>query len=659
MIAYADYSKPAISMGTSAAASVTLDCGNGVQLDENQSTEFIISLPPIIFTKGLTVTVTDSNGDEHIVETDKENTVLRSYLLVMPEVTLKTSDINDVQSGDYFDEYGISHGPGIKIGETTWAPVNCGYHATDYKYGKLYQWGRKFGQGYNGNLYDSDGIRMGNHSDVKEPIIRVGSVLSTDGNILYNADIFYTGIGLIQNNWCYSMDNQLWNSGTEEFPIKTENDPCPSGWRIPTFTEAHQLRENESAMMTDESNISGKWLSGKNKYNESIPKVFFPAAGYRYHDGEARYRGCLAGYWTSKCGERPSYIGFSYNGKMSMGNLFCASALPVRCVKDETGFIEVSSVEINASSINLNAGESYSLSATLAPSNSTLKSVSWYSSDISVVVVDTDGKLSAVSKGDAVISAISGSCRAICNISVSDSGDNDIYYIDENGVNRGKAVKIGETVWAPVNCGYHETDYKYGKMYQWGRKYGQGFDGDRSTPDDGSYLQISELAEAFDQKYAYYFFRGGLYFSVAEEQADMINWNFGTEDKPVKTQYDPCPIGWRVPTINEFEQLIVNHSPIVTDEETGMVGMWFSGSNTYKDNVPRIFLPSAGNLYWAVKNIPDYRGRGISGYYFASSSRFTSSADFLVESIHFYNDKCLTTSDSPSGYGKSVRCVRE
>ena len=40
---------------------------------------------------------------------------------------------------DYIDEYGINQGAGVEIDGVVWAPVNCGYHATDYPYGKLYQ----------------------------------------------------------------------------------------------------------------------------------------------------------------------------------------------------------------------------------------------------------------------------------------------------------------------------------------------------------------------------------------------------------------------------------------------------------------------------------------------------------------------------------------
>ena len=37
------------------------------------------------------------------------------------------------------------------------------------------------------------------------------------------------------------------------------------------------------------------------------------------------------------------------------------------------------------------------------------------------------------------------------------------------------AIKISNTIWAPVNAGYSSI-YKYGLLYQWHRKYGQTYD---------------------------------------------------------------------------------------------------------------------------------------------------------------------------------------
>ena len=100
LIAYTDATKPAITMSENASTSATLNCGSGVQLNETTATEFIISLPPTTFTKGFKVTVTDTDGGTQVIETSKNNEVLRSSLLVMPALTVKTESQGNVLSTD-------------------------------------------------------------------------------------------------------------------------------------------------------------------------------------------------------------------------------------------------------------------------------------------------------------------------------------------------------------------------------------------------------------------------------------------------------------------------------------------------------------------------------------------------------------------------------
>ena len=87
---YADNSTPSVTMaGTDdAAKTVVLDCGSGVQLDEDVLTEFIISLPPVTFNKGFVVTINDIEGNVKTLETDKCNAILRSSILVMPGIVM-------------------------------------------------------------------------------------------------------------------------------------------------------------------------------------------------------------------------------------------------------------------------------------------------------------------------------------------------------------------------------------------------------------------------------------------------------------------------------------------------------------------------------------------------------------------------------------------
>ena len=90
-----NYGTPDITMtGTDAASqSVTLNCGTeGIQLNENTATEFIISLPPVVFTEGFTINMTDSESNTYTVGTNEENSVLRSSLLVMPVVNVGGSE---------------------------------------------------------------------------------------------------------------------------------------------------------------------------------------------------------------------------------------------------------------------------------------------------------------------------------------------------------------------------------------------------------------------------------------------------------------------------------------------------------------------------------------------------------------------------------------
>ena len=90
-----NYGTPDITMtGTDAASqSVTLNCGTeGIQLNENTATEFIISLPPVVFTEGFTINITDSESNTYTVGTNEENSVLRSSLLVMPVVNVGGSE---------------------------------------------------------------------------------------------------------------------------------------------------------------------------------------------------------------------------------------------------------------------------------------------------------------------------------------------------------------------------------------------------------------------------------------------------------------------------------------------------------------------------------------------------------------------------------------
>ena len=331
VIVYTDEGVPEIAMDDDASTSVTLNCGDGVLLNESTPTEFIISLPPTIFTQGFTVTVTDIYGGTQTIETSKANEVKRTTLLTMQEVEVEI--VRVPQDGDYIDEYGVNHGQGVKIGETVWAPVNCGYHKDDFKYGKLYQWGRKYGQGYEGSLYDLSGKNIGTYSDATLPIVEESPVSVAIGNDESNANVIYASSD--DYDWVNPDDDKLWNSGTEENPVKTDYDPCPEGWRVPTYEELDRLLWNKSSWTTGSFGHAGYWLSGASPYTSDAPQVFIPAAGGRFYYGSAGNRGNHAYYWSSMPSSNSAAACLRlYSGNAHMSTSYRAGGFSVRCVKD-------------------------------------------------------------------------------------------------------------------------------------------------------------------------------------------------------------------------------------------------------------------------------------------------------------------------------------
>ena len=91
------YDTPSVVMAEDGATEVVLDCGEGVEVSK-EGTNFVFALPPVVFEKGFTVTVTFADGKTHTVEATTANSVLRSGVLVMPAVTLPSVTVTTVPS---------------------------------------------------------------------------------------------------------------------------------------------------------------------------------------------------------------------------------------------------------------------------------------------------------------------------------------------------------------------------------------------------------------------------------------------------------------------------------------------------------------------------------------------------------------------------------
>lgn len=402
--AYTDDTNPTITMDSDALTSVTLNCSEGVQLNERASTEFIITLPPMLFSKGFTVTVTDSENYTYTIETDKANTILRSSILYMPSRNLSNDGYNDntdiepnvpvesiklnqsslvlkdafsykliatiipsdvtnqsiawsssnssivtidnsgilttLSAGtvnitaeiagmmascevkvipltkremiDYAED-GVNYGKGIAVGDIIWSPVNCGYKSDDYNYnnGEFYQWGRRYGQ-----ILD-DSVEI-----IEGPI----SISNGQRDIYQNT--FFSDL-TYPYDWASEFNGQLWNMGSELNPVKTEYDPCPDGWRIPTSYELSNL------VITSKSVSGGVELSGEYTCLDGAPKVYFKRTGYRDSHGNA-IANTPGVYWSSYSEDKgPNYLWFNAgNAPRIVSDGHRTDGMAIRCVQE-------------------------------------------------------------------------------------------------------------------------------------------------------------------------------------------------------------------------------------------------------------------------------------------------------------------------------------
>jgi uncharacterized protein (TIGR02145 family) len=184
-------------------------------------------------------------------------------------------------------------------------------------YGELYQWGRA-ADGHQVIVRDAATPALFS----PPPDGSSGTVAGPVASGSEGATFITTATNTSAYDWLSTKDDVRWNTGIEMDPVKNiTNDPCPTGYRIPTKAELDTERLSWTT-----NNATGAMNS----------PLKLPLAGYRYRGstGAFLYVGSRGHYWSSTVSSTDARNLDFNSGTASMNNSVRARGNSVRCIKD-------------------------------------------------------------------------------------------------------------------------------------------------------------------------------------------------------------------------------------------------------------------------------------------------------------------------------------
>ena len=232
-----------------------------------------------------------------------------------------------------------------------------------------------------------------------------------------------------------------------------------------------------------------------------------------------------------------------------------------------------------------------------------------YASGLQITTTDINGD-KTVHKLKSALNAVAGT---VYNMSIS---------FELYPGSRLKPIKVGELLWAPVYCGYSAA-HPNGLLYQYGRAKGQPYypagkasavcvAGPTSDPADDKFYKDSK---------DWYSGTALASWPMSKDEAGYVEGKIG----------NPCPDGWRLPTVAEFEGLM----KIGFTQST----IWtFTANNKYTDAQNEAILVETG-----------FTLNGDSGLFFAAVGGRTSGGQSFYRGSGEYSYARIWANDIKSG----------
>jgi uncharacterized protein (TIGR02145 family) len=172
--------------------------------------------------------------------------------------------------------------------------------------GDLYQWGRKTDNHQVRNSVSV--ITQATNNDATLP-------LNVKGRFIYNF-----------SNWRNATINTLWGDGTTGAnPAKGVNDPCPSGYKVPSDAQWRSIINTNATISGLPSLATANVWTWTYKGFRVGTSLFLPAAGYRYYNN---------GYYSDDAYNEGAYFSCTINGTYVKSLYFYPASLQIVLEED-------------------------------------------------------------------------------------------------------------------------------------------------------------------------------------------------------------------------------------------------------------------------------------------------------------------------------------
>lgn len=158
---------------------------------------------------------------------------------------------------------------------------------------------------------------------------------------------------------------------------------------------------------------------------------------------------------------QPSYIGLR-----SSSAAMYINSITIVWETEEAGEVKPTGLTLNKTSLTLKPGQEEQLTASVNPTNTTNKTVTWSSNNTSVAKVSSSGKVTGVQPGSAIITAKCGSVSASCEVTVFNAEyiPDGVYYII-NMANNDLVMTTDEIPQHMSNVRLEKLDYRGGQKW--------------------------------------------------------------------------------------------------------------------------------------------------------------------------------------------------